>query len=133
MSDLKLTLKPFGNKAILIEWPPVISESILKDILCFKHKLQNHYANFYDISTAYNSLTIYLKSAFLDFENEVEKLNTIYNLEIKSKEIENYIWHIPVCYDKDLAPDLDSFLKVKKLENNSLLSYILKIYIPFIF
>ena len=33
------TYKPFGTKAILIEWKAIIEEAILKDILEFKFVL----------------------------------------------------------------------------------------------
>ena len=37
--DNTLTYKPFGAKAILIEWKPIIDEAILQDILEFKDKI----------------------------------------------------------------------------------------------
>ncbi len=39
--DNTLTYKPFGAKAILIEWKPIIDEAILQDILEFKDKIKD--------------------------------------------------------------------------------------------
>lgn len=122
MSDFNLTYKAFGNKAILIEWPHKISEIILYDILSFKQRIKNNYTHFIDISTAYNSLTIYLNNDTLNIEIEIDKLKFIYFLNSKKEQGENNIWHIPVCYNADLAPDLESFLKTKKLSLEQLLS-----------
>ncbi len=115
MTSFNLTYKPFGNKAILIEWPREISEIVLQDILKFKYKIQNHYTDFYDISTAYNSLTIYLNKDILSIEKEIYKLNEIYKYGLENTNKKNCIWHIPVCYDKELAPDLKSYLTSKKM------------------
>jgi len=115
--------KAFGNKAILIEWPPQISEEILYDILRFKNKIKIHHNNVLDISTAYNSLTIFLKKEIKNFENEKIKLNKMYNFDFKELAIDNFIWHIPVCYDKAVAPDLVNFLKQKSLHLKQLIRY----------
>ncbi|MFK5891245.1 MAG: 5-oxoprolinase subunit PxpB [Flavobacteriaceae bacterium] len=122
MSPFKLTYKTFGNKAILIEWPLEISETILYDILKFKQRIKNHYSDFYDISTAYNSLTIYLNKELLNIDKEIDILNKIYLLGLDKNLSNNYIWHIPVCYDKTLAKDLSAFLKLKNLDLKQLIS-----------
>ncbi len=121
-----LSYKAFGNKAILIEWPQLISEEILYDILSFKNKIEDLYNNVLDISTAYNSLTIYLKKEILDIEKEKFKLNQIYILGFKDTDIKNFVWYIPVCYNKAVAPDLVDFLKQKNLELQQLIKYHIK-------
>ena len=53
------TYKPFGVKAILIEWKPIIDEAILQDILEFKDKIKDQKGDTYlDSIVGYNSLTI---------------------------------------------------------------------------
>jgi len=122
MLVFKTTYKPFGNKAILIEWPQEISEEILQDILSFKNKIQLHYTGFYDITTAYNSLTIYLNSIIINFDNEIISLNKIYSYNVeKTKYKKNFTWRIPACYHSDLAPDLESFLELKNLTLSKLI------------
>ena len=75
------TYKPFGAKAILIEWKAIIEEAILKDILEFKDKINSQKSESYiDYSIGYNSLTIIFKDIILDFNKEVEKLQSIYTL-----------------------------------------------------
>jgi len=36
LSTFHLTYKPFGNSAILIEWPAKIAEDIIQDIVIFE-------------------------------------------------------------------------------------------------
>jgi len=121
-----LTYKAFGSKAILIEWPQQISEEILYDILSFKNKIKDIYNNTLDISTAYNSLTIYLKKEISNIEKETFKLKQIYMLGLEDENIKNFVWHIPVCYDRAVAPDLVDFLKQKDLELQQLIKYHIK-------
>lgn len=122
MSQFKLTYKAFGSRAILIEWPPKILETILYDILKFKQRIVNHYSDFSDISTAYNSLTIYLNKDIKNIDKEIDTLNQIYFLGIDKQLTDNYIWHIPVCYDNSLAKDLSAFLKLKNLNLKQLIN-----------
>ncbi|NDK19144.1 MAG: allophanate hydrolase subunit 1, partial [Zetaproteobacteria bacterium] len=72
------SFKAFGSKAILIEWPPQISETILLDILLFKQKIESRFKGFYDLTTAYNSLTIFLQNPITDFDKQVAILKNIY-------------------------------------------------------
>jgi inhibitor of KinA len=103
----KVTYKPFGNSAILIEWDTRIDKKILNDIIQFKEKisLQNK-QEYTDFIIAYNSLTLLYKRPISDFKQEVERLQLIYNLDFESKQKEHFIWEIPVCYDVKFGIDL---------------------------
>ena len=58
MSAYSLTYKPFGKHAILIEWPAIIDENILENVLKFKNViLKNNSKVIVDVINAYNSLT----------------------------------------------------------------------------
>ncbi len=111
------TYKPFGAKAILIEWKAIIAEAILKDILEFKDKINSQKSESYlDYSIGYNSLTIIFKDIILDFDKEVEKLKSIYTLNLTTKTIQNFIWEIPVCYDLEFGIDLKEMSRSLNLE-----------------
>ena len=109
--DLKLgynhTYKPFGANTILIEWEPIIDESILQDILLFKSKITSQEDILYaDLIIGYNSLTINYTDFYIDFSLEKEKLKSIYKLDFDFKKEERFLWEIPVCYDLDFGIDL---------------------------
>lgn len=113
----KLTYKPFGEKAILIEWNPKISETILEDILLFQSKIKKEQnADIADFIVAYNSLTIVYKKDFINFDAEVNSLKKIQQLEIKIPKKQYYIWEIPVCYDGIFGVDLQEMSKKLDLE-----------------
>jgi inhibitor of KinA len=116
LSDFKLQFKIYGNSSILIEWPKIISEDVLKNMLNFKDFLEKNYIkqNIHILS-AYNSLLVsyniginniydeisYIKSWYLSFEGS--NLNT------------TKLWKIPVCYDLDFGLDLEDISVQNKL------------------
>ena len=106
--DKNISYKPFGVKAILIEWVPIISEEILTDILRFKSKIENNSkVDFDDFVIGYNSLTLKYKKEYVSFSEEVLWLKEIYQSKVEVKKTTNYLWTIPVCYDEQFGIDLD--------------------------
>lgn len=121
----KVTYKPFGNNAILIEWEARIDENILNDIIQFKEKISlDNKEQYSDFIIAYNSLTVLYKSAISDFKKEVERLQLIYNLHIESKQKEHFIWEIPVCYDLKFGIDLQEI----SVKSNLVIEEIIKLH-----
>ncbi len=108
----KITYKPYGNKAILIEWPSIISKEILKDILLFKSKIEKE-NNFFleDLIVGYASLTLTYKKEFINFSEEIVSLKNIYQSNFNIQKQNNYLWTIPVCYDLDFGVDLEEISK----------------------
>jgi len=115
------SFKAFGAKAILIEWPPQISETILSDILLFKQKIESRFKGFSDLTTAYNSLTIFFQNPITDIDKQVAILKTIYQTPITLSNLNHYIWQIPVCYDLEFGLDLEFYLKSKNLSLEQLI------------
>ena len=77
-----LTYKPFGERAILVEWPAVIDENILKDIINFKNSIEKkNIKSIVELKSAYNSLLISYNTICRNFENEVNVLkNDIFSI-----------------------------------------------------
>jgi inhibitor of KinA len=120
-----LTYKPFGHKAILIEWEPRIDENILNDILQFKEKISfENREQYADFIIAYNSLTIVYHLTISDFKKEQQRLEFIYNLEFESKQTAHFIWEIPVCYNVKFGIDL----KEISVESNLTIEEIIKVH-----
>lgn len=119
----KLTYKLLGVKAIIIEWPSKIANEILEDILSFKEKLELvEHSNYVDLIIAYNSLTIIYKKEILPFENEIQRLQSIYNLEVKFEKKQQLTWQIPVCYDKEFGIDLEGISKKLNIDIDEIIS-----------
>ena len=110
-----ITYKPFGDRAILIEWQPKIDENILKDMIQFKAKIKAQVDGVYDVILAYNTITIIYKSIFYDFFEEINNLKKIYLQKTKELEFKSIVWEIPVCYDLEFGLDLEEISKKKQL------------------
>ena len=115
--DNTLTYKPFGAKAILIEWKPIIDEAILQDILEFKDKIKDQKGDTYlDSIVGYNSLTIIFRDIFVNYKQEVAKLKAIYAINSAVEQKQNFLWEIPVCYDLEFGIDLKEMSQSLNLE-----------------
>jgi inhibitor of KinA len=102
----QLQFKLFGEKAILIEWFPEISMSVLNGILDFQSKIATNNYPFLETIIGYNSLTILYSQKIVNYENEVEILKNIYKSDFQILNKSNYFWEIPVCYDAEFGLDL---------------------------
>jgi len=118
----KLTYKPFGERAILVEWPAVIDETVLKDIIKFKTAIaENNSEVIVDLKSAYNSLLIIYTTVCRNFENEINVLKNIYNSHNLPSDSLSTLWKIPVCYDERFGIDLESISKEKNLSKEALI------------
>ena len=104
----EIAIKPFGEQAILIEWPNKVDEAILEDILQFSKYLKTKCLETEDweFVPAYNSLTLINKDSTLDFEKLQKKLNRWYSDKTEVFETERFLWELPVCYNLDYGIDL---------------------------
>lgn len=123
MNKYKLTYKPFGNYALLIEWPQEISTKILEDIRLFVHEISlNKIKHILEVNFIYSSLLViynYKKTNFNLLKNE---LDTLYNKPFNSKISKGNLWKIPVCYNKDFGMDLELLASEKKITTAKIIS-----------
>ncbi|MGY8946442.1 MAG: 5-oxoprolinase subunit PxpB [Flavobacteriales bacterium] len=123
MKSFDLKYKRFGERSILIEWPSIIDESVLKNILLFKLEIEKKCLdiNIY-VKTSYSSLLV-TYSKKLNDSSKVSELKNIYKkIRSNKKQIFNK-WVIPVCYDISFGKDLvflEKSLSIKKEEIISL-------------
>ncbi|MEC3907808.1 5-oxoprolinase subunit PxpB [Tamlana sp. 2201CG12-4] len=111
-----LSYKPFGERAILIEWPSEISKTVLSDILFFKENIKKHkLGSIVEIRSAYNSLLVIYNDDTFSFEEEISLLEIIYSSNKLSKESPSKLWKIPVCYEDHFALDLDVMSEAKQM------------------
>ncbi len=120
----ELSYKPFGAKAILIEWESKISTVILDDIINFKTKIGFEKKDVLgDCIVGYHSLTLVYKENIKDIPLEIESLKAINVLEnIKNSEV-RYIWDIPVCYDLQFGIDLEEMSRAKNITIDAIIKF----------
>ncbi|TAI48956.1 5-oxoprolinase subunit PxpB [Flagellimonas allohymeniacidonis] len=115
MKKYPITIKPFGERAILVEWPNQVEESILQDILGFTTAFEELGISGWELVPAYNSVTMIYNLATLDFDQIKQTVLDCYSKrnEVESQK-ERFLWKLPVCYDKEFGIDIEE--TAQKLE-----------------
>ncbi len=117
-----LIYKPYGERSILIEWPSLIDEEILFNVLSFKDKiLKNDIKLIVNINHTYNSLLIIYNYFLIDFNNQISLLKRIYKQKEKLTKSIFKQWKIPVCYDANLGIDLESISQTKSISKEDII------------
>ncbi|WOD43128.1 5-oxoprolinase subunit PxpB [Hwangdonia lutea] len=117
-----LVYKRFGERSVLIEWPSVINEKTLFDVLAFKDKILKSNIEFIvNINHAYNSLLITYENLKIDFESQLSSLQKIYNHKNNYEQPKFTQWHIPVCYDAVFGVDLEILSKAKNISKETII------------
>ncbi len=125
MNTYNLTYKPYGNHAILIEWPSKIDEKIFKDVIFFKNKIfKKDIKVIVDVINTYNSITIIYHPTIKNIYSEILTLKSIYTSTELEFEVKNYCWKIPVCYDLKFGVDL----KEISIKNNMNINLIINMH-----
>ena len=109
MTDYPISIRPFGEHAVLVEWPNIVDEAILEDIIQFKSCLKQHFLDpkEWEMVPAYNSLTLIHNKNIIEYRPIKAKLKTWYGKREVAKLANRYLWKLPVCYDLDFAIDLE--------------------------
>lgn len=122
MKSYPITIKPFGERAVLVEWPNQVEESILTDILNFMDAFKERKIPGWEMSVAYNSLTMVYNEDHLDF-TETKKLilDCHANQESTKRKRIRHLWKIPVCYDPEFGIDIEEVAKTLGLSVDELI------------
>ena len=107
MKRFPIRIKPFGQQAILIQWPDQVDEDILNDILGFKHYLKQVLEHFWEFVPAYNSLTMISQKDTIDFDVLKKKLLEWYSQMDHNLSQKRFLYEFPVCYDLEFGIDLE--------------------------
>jgi len=109
VSSYPISIRPFGEHAILMEWPNEVSEAILYDILDFveSFKLTFKETKNWELVPAYNSLTLVNRGQSINFSKIKFQLQECYKNRKTSGTPQRYLWKLPVCYDLEFGIDLE--------------------------
>ena len=113
MIDYPISVRPFGEHAVLLEWPEKVDTAILDDILLLNNYLKTTCLNSDEWETvpSYNSLLLIQRNQKVVFASFELKLKEWYEKRIGSDKMEKFLWRLPVCYDRDFAIDLEEVSK----------------------
>ena len=110
-------IKPMGDRAILIDFEPEISEEILKKLLNIKKIIENELVeDKVEVINTYHSLLIVYVSTIENFYDKVSALKELITRANIGKKINSQIYHIPVCYETEFGLDLELISKTNNLK-----------------
>ena len=114
--EYKLRYSQYSERSILIEWPAIIDDFMLKDILNFKNKIQLKYSKLIvEVITGYNSLLIIYDFTIDNVNDRFVDLKHLYIGLVETNYLESLTFKIPVCYDAEFGVDLEKYSREKKL------------------
>ena len=117
-----LTYKPFGSRAILVEWPARIDEAIVRDIVAYKEQVVNHYKDrLEDGIIGYHSLTLLFADEITDVDAEFKALQSVCAGGEPALEITAALWEIPVCYHEKFGIDLAAMSATLELSKEEII------------
>ena len=123
MNKFEITYKQYGERSILIEWPPIIDHKVLDDVIFFKEKLEKLLLKEkVEIKTAYCSILISYNRTIENIYDEYLMLKDIYSSRISIISKPKKLWKIPVCYDAEFALDLDKISLKKKISKQKIIA-----------
>lgn len=120
----KLKYTRFNEHSILIEWPSIIDENTLNDVLNFKNLLLNNYVKVkVDVINTYNSILINYELTIEDIYSEFLYLKTLYFNSEEQSSVKPKIWEVPVCYDEEFGMDLNSFSTENSMSKSEIIQH----------
>jgi len=109
-------IRAMGERAILIEFEPEISENTLEKVLFYKNKIEDHYFKLkVEVISTYNSLLVYYAYTIEDVYDEVLALKGLFQGTKITKKTIIQLYNIPVCYDAEFGLDLKLISREKNL------------------
>ena len=121
------TIFPLGDSALTIDFGNRIDEKLNEKVLLHFYRLQHMAPFIRDVIPAYSSLTVYYDVLFLHskeqsaFESMKALLEPLLREEVNHPTIQQKVVHIPVCYSKAFAPDLESLAAEKNLSTEEVI------------
>ena len=107
MKKFPITIKPFGDSAVLIEWPSQVDGAILNEILDFVDAFKALGLPQWEMSVAYHSLTMVHRGEGMDFVDTKELLIDCHKgLKPTENKRKQHLWTLPVCYDGEFGIDI---------------------------
>lgn len=114
----------FGFNAIRISWESIISSDLSQEIVAVDLYLKKMLKEtFLETHFGYHELVIYLKNN-QSLQTVISQVETILHEYTYTEEtINKEIYTIPVCYDEELAWDLEALCKQHDISKTELIEY----------
>ncbi len=107
---------PYAEDAILIRTTDKIMPFICYQLLAYKQVIEEKYAKaIIEVVQSYNSLLVVYKCVIEDFYTIVSALQSLEVSLSVMPTTARRLWEIPVCYEKELVPEIEAFAMLKSM------------------
>ena len=107
MNNYKITYKPYGSNAILVEWPQLIEGSILKEVRSFTKTIKEFLNGSWELVPAYNSILIIGDAPIVNYNLLEQELRALYLSKEDQSIKKGSQWILPVYYGSEYALDIE--------------------------
>ena len=106
-----------------MEWPAMVDETILYDILVFTEYLKKECldSHIWELVPAYNSLTIISRKSIENRGELIEQLKSWHQRTKGHVPIRRQLWRLPVCYEPEFGIDLEEVAKKLDITTDQLI------------
>ena len=123
MSNYKLKYSRFGAQAILIEWPAIISRTILNDIIAFENAIElTINLTTIELILGYHNIMVIYDEKEVSASSLINSLKSCYKQDKKAVVLNYKCWTVPVCYDNVFAIDIEALKKKSQLTHQQIIS-----------
>ncbi|PQB04164.1 5-oxoprolinase subunit PxpB [Aureitalea marina] len=114
-------IKQFGDKAVLLEFPPHIDPQLHRRVMQWTRFLELHFQkDILNVVPSYASIAIYLNS-HVEVETIIQNLKVSDPLSTKENPRRKWHYTLPVCYADSMAPDMSSMCESLSLTPEQLI------------
>ncbi|EDM43139.1 hypothetical protein SCB49_11709 [unidentified eubacterium SCB49] len=119
---MKVALRPFGEHAILIDWPAVNNKDVQREIIAVSAAIQEDLPHLVmETVTTYHSIAVYLNKT-VSLQDGLAKLNGLVKASALKTEQNQRVVTVPVCYEGSFALDLEKVATKNQLTTESVIS-----------
>lgn len=124
------TISRFGDDAIRLTWPSLIDVSTHQLMMAWIETLNEQYKTYLlDFTLSYNELLLYIRDP-QQIHCFLEELEQLCSTSMNPKNQQGKTVYIPVCYDQEVAADLQTFLEDKSIAVDDLVHLHTKVRYP---
>ena len=120
MSDYRLLTA--GDTGLVVEFGDRVDRRINRKVLALAHRIADARINgIIETVPTFRSLMIYFEPLVLDRDLLIARIDDMMK-GLPQNETAGRAWHIPVCYDERLAPDLMAVAAVTRLDPDEIVA-----------
>lgn len=120
---MKVTVRSFGESAILLDWPTKIDENLHKEIVAVNALIQDTYATvLVETVVTYHSIAVYLKD-MADSGQCILELENLISKDYEKALTDTRLVTIPVCYEEAFALDIATVAATHDLSAGEVIAF----------